>query len=557
MRSLCTVAAIVIVEGALATAQGILEELSAPDARANDLFGSAVAIDGARVLVGAPLRDDACAGDYDCQSGAAYLFDRDTLAASSTVVLHASDARPLDGFGHSVALAGGVAVVGAGRSTDWEGLLGTAYVFEEEQGSWRETARLHASGQAPEDGFAEVLATDGAHIAVGSPDDDVFGYPDAGTVTIFERVDGIWRETGRLSAPVPDPKMRFGSALALEGKLLLVGAPGDAHAGDSSGSVFVFREQHGVWELETRLSASDADWYDSFGAALALDGDRAGIGAPGADESGSDSGLVYVFERRDGAWQEQAKLEPHAAHEGLRFGWSVGLAGRTLVAGTPMDGANGNASGAIWAFREAREGWNEIAVLRPRDGEAVDFLGPALAFDAGHGIAGATGVDRGESPSVGAAYLFQIPAFATPCCDCASAAPCENYGDAAGCANSTGKGASLSITGTNELDPLGFELVAADLPPGAFCVLFLGPPGAPLPFGDGWRCIERTRGAFLRLATATARHDGRLVLGPEDLASLPRIVVPGTEWAVQLAFSDPSGPCGGGMGSTNAIVIDF
>src|SRR4029453_12637043 len=173
---------IVIVEGALATAQGILEELSAPDARANDLFGSAVAIDGARVLVGAPLRDDACAGDYDCQSGAAYLFDRDTLAASSTVVLHASDARPLDGFGHSVALAGGVAVLGAGRSTDWEGLLGSAYVFEEEEGSWGEAARLHPSVQAPEDGCAEVLPTDGAHIAVGSPDDDVFGYPDAGTV---------------------------------------------------------------------------------------------------------------------------------------------------------------------------------------------------------------------------------------------------------------------------------------------------------------------------------------------------------------------------------------
>jgi hypothetical protein len=66
-------------------------KLLAEDAAWNDLLGSGLAIDGDRVIAGAPGRDDACMNNPNCESGAAYIFQ---LAPTATQYGHCPTGAP-------------------------------------------------------------------------------------------------------------------------------------------------------------------------------------------------------------------------------------------------------------------------------------------------------------------------------------------------------------------------------------------------------------------------------------------------------------------------------
>ena len=102
------------------------QKLTALDAAGGESFGFSVAVRGNRVIVGAPRDDDA--GN---QSGSAYVF---RLGPIDDIWIHetkvtASDAAAEDQFGHSVAVRGDRAVVGARLDDDAGNSSGSAYIF--------------------------------------------------------------------------------------------------------------------------------------------------------------------------------------------------------------------------------------------------------------------------------------------------------------------------------------------------------------------------------------------------------------------------------------------
>ena len=92
-----------------------------------------------------------------------------------------------------------------------------------------------------------------------------------------------------LEAPDASPNDRFGHSLAIDGKVLVAGAPQDDDLGSASGSAYVFRGN----ELEAKLLASDGEAFDRFGDSVALDGDL--VAAVGTDKRVH---LVDVVARR-------------------------------------------------------------------------------------------------------------------------------------------------------------------------------------------------------------------------------------------------------------------
>ena len=99
------------------------------------------------------------------------------------------------------------------------------------------------------------------------------------------------------------------------------------------------------------LKASNTDANDVFGYSLALAGDTLVVGAPGeasaddnqTDNSAPNSGAVYVFTRTNGVWSQQAYLKASNAEAGDGFGGSVALTGDTLAVGaTGEASADGN-----------------------------------------------------------------------------------------------------------------------------------------------------------------------------------------------------------------------
>ena len=96
-----------------------LFKLVAHDGQMADYFGLSVAMDGDRIVVGAPLSDV-------LDLGAVYVFD--ALTGSELVKLVASDAQQQDGLGFSVALLDGLSCAGAPQNDDKGGETGSAYV---------------------------------------------------------------------------------------------------------------------------------------------------------------------------------------------------------------------------------------------------------------------------------------------------------------------------------------------------------------------------------------------------------------------------------------------
>lgn len=159
--------------------------------------------------------------------------------------------------------------------------------------------------------------------------------------------------------------------------------------------------------VEHRLTASDGADVDFFGQSVAIDGDRAVIGAPLDDDLGDNSGAAYIFERQgDGSWLEIDKLTSSDGGTEQRFAQSVALSGDYVVVGVPSDGEVGINGGAAYAFERQGDGsWLETDRILPSDGVTLDFFGFSAAVEGEDAVIGAYGTDT-TSPFGGALYAF-------------------------------------------------------------------------------------------------------------------------------------------------------
>jgi hypothetical protein len=107
---------------------------------------------------------------------------------------------------------------------------------------------------------------------------------------------------------------------------------------------------------------------------------------------------------------ELAKLLPEDGELEDYFGSTVAMAGNVAVVGVPYDDDNGDNAGAVYVFTGSGSDWAQRAKLLPSDGEALDFLGAAVAvgewYDGLYLLV--TGAPRADDNGLnsGAAYLF-------------------------------------------------------------------------------------------------------------------------------------------------------
>lgn len=180
----------------------------------------------------------------------------------------------------------------------------------------------------------------------------------------------------------------FAASIDIDGDVLVSGAPiWNRPAGEGTEAAYVYRmAPAGDWKLDATLIASDRDdgfQFDQFfGESVAIDGNRIAVGAPGADDVnlGDNTGAVYVFEYRDLAWVQTAKLNPAKAKLGAKFGRGLALDGDLLaVSGYPQ-------AGSVSVFQHGNAGWSEmepVPVPPAADGEPyevlIDLYGDTLA----------------------------------------------------------------------------------------------------------------------------------------------------------------------------------
>ena len=267
-------------------------KLTAADGAGEDNFGRSVAVEGNTVVVGAQGVDDA-----GLSSGAVYVFTTsDGWNTYTENKLTASDAAESDNFGWSVAIAGGVVVVGAyGVNTQ----TGAIYVFRTSDGWNTHTEiKLTASDAASGDQFGLSVAIDGNTVVVGArlDDDDGSG---SGSVYVFRTSNNgaSYNEVAKLKAHNAAENDLFGYSVAIDGGVIVAGAYAKgSKKGSSTGAAYIFSSDDGTnYDQVANVTAADAAAEDHFGLSVAIAGGTVVVGAYQDDDGGTDSGAVYIF----------------------------------------------------------------------------------------------------------------------------------------------------------------------------------------------------------------------------------------------------------------------
>ncbi|HPF41091.1 MAG TPA: hypothetical protein P5081_14295 [Phycisphaerae bacterium] len=382
-------------------------ELRHQGAAASGFYGSSVAISGDTAVVSAP--DEYVDGDH---KGAAYVFRRTAGNWGQVAILTRTPIVLSQRFGDSVAIDGDTIVIAA---PIYEG-VGAAYVYREVNGVWTSIATLIADNGAAGDNFATSVAISGNRIIVGATgfDDAAPGY---GAAYIFQEINGAWSQVAQLTNATEPLYGLFGYDVAIDGGVALVSAlygNGDVY---TRGAVFVFDDIDGVWQETGRLARGQSRTYDGFGYSIDLDGDIAVAGIP--EERGvipvepHISGSVYVFRRSGFNWQEVAKLKRPDNRAYGQFGFSVEVDDGTLIVGAPEITDLVYNCGYAYIFRDFGDDWRPVATLKPEARILDNNFGQAVAIDGQSILIGQAG-DTFDYRA-GLASVFE---FESPCGDC-------------------------------------------------------------------------------------------------------------------------------------------
>ncbi|MDO6583880.1 thrombospondin type 3 repeat-containing protein, partial [Photobacterium sp. 2_MG-2023] len=271
------------------------QKLTPTNPQTLDLFGSAIAIQGDRLLIGTPRKDnhgtDSGQVDYYLRTGTSWALSQQFVS---------NDIGADDNFGYSVALHDQTAVVGSPLG---DGHLGDVEVFTLSNGVWTEQQSLKNPGGAANDGFGASVAIHQDTIAVGIPYVENSAIPEAGAISVYTRNGGSWSLQAMLTSDTPS-NQSLGIDVALQNNKLFAGTetpdPADAE-------VIAFERTGNTWTIVQKISASSELFSDVFGYSTDVDGHTLVVGAPGTNKnlveqkSILDAGAVYVFEAdRDG-----------------------------------------------------------------------------------------------------------------------------------------------------------------------------------------------------------------------------------------------------------------
>jgi len=404
--------------------------ISSPSPAGRTAFGWSVVTIGNNILVGAP---GDTLGTGQANTGAAYLFDGITGDLLKTF----SNPNPDGGDRFGAALS--IAVVKNPGGEDYVNFIigapgednaaGAAYIFVSQAGVYLSPIPFRRPDPVTGDEFgASVAASTNFLFIVSAPAAEVGGVPDAGAVYILDFTSG---DTLTIPNPAPGDFDRFGTALAMVGKNLIVGTPSDGDATEAeAGAVYIYNSTTGdaVRTIRNPTGLGNVE----FGWSVAAFSEGFLVGAPFDDRDGRDAGAAYFFENRsDASPVIFRKLNPNRDE---LFGYSVAALGNNILIGArgssdipiPRDGAayffDGHTSNLIQTFTNPTQ-------------SSADLFGSSVAAIGNEVVVGAP-----FAAGAGVVYVFSN----TPACQLTPLSPID--GDEI-CGNGVEVKALLNIAG--------------------------------------------------------------------------------------------------------------
>lgn len=372
-------------------AQGQITKLPHADTTSGNYFGTAVALDGHRAIVGA-------SGEKSCGDGggAAYIFELTDSTGywEKTARLLPKDCVEGLTFGRKVAIDGRIALVAASLEYFATERSNAIYVYEENDvGEWNQTARLTGGSSRGAVGAAVAIHNNRALFTTAG--DPTPGSQKDGAAYIYEKENERWSLKHQLVGSGNIRRGVFGGNAVLHDNILAVAS--SAYFSRRAGSVYIFElDQHGSWSESTRLEGIE-DFYislDLYGNELLVGQARAGS---------RESGQATLFTRDStGAWLKTATLEPPTPYRKGAFGTEVALyKDRALVVGYDEQlRLNFNVDRVVYIYARHDGQWRYQGIIDI--GEAA--FGNSIDLYENTALVGAAG-----SSGAGKAYVIRIP----------------------------------------------------------------------------------------------------------------------------------------------------
>ena len=344
---------------------------------------------------------------------------KDDTSSLLGVELNPSDGNANDDFGYSVAIDGNTIVVGAiDHTVGPNQYQGVAYVFVESGGAWSQQAELVASDGQMLDQFGDSVAVSGNTIVVGA---SKYYNGGPGAAYVFEYANGAWKQQAELTSPQSGGATndQFGTSVAIDGNMILVGAPFRmVGSKQDQGSAYVFAQSGNTWSLVASLTTLGGRAGDHFGVQVALSGGTAVVGAPCHPSQDylcetPGPGAAYVYVETGGVWSQQAELTPSDGVSWDEFGSAVAVSGGTAVVGAPCHPAptgwpcyHSPGPGAAYVFVGNGGTWGQQAELTLPQPQALEDFGWAVAINGATTVIGALEHTVGSNQFQGAAFMF-------------------------------------------------------------------------------------------------------------------------------------------------------
>ena len=284
-------------------------------------------------------------------------------------------------------------------------------------------------------------AIDGDYMVAGAHLVDTLGINDCGAAFLYHWNDitCVWEQIDKIYAQsavgVLDLEgfCNFGAAVALEGDLIAVGAPGKTNGFASAGIVYIYRivgdEAIFVERLEALRNdlAIDRELNANFGASLKMHGQQLIIGAPLESQNDAlvsvlNAGAAYIFQW-NGITSEfdfRRKIFAPNRADNDQFGNEVSIFGNHAAVAAMLEDENELelmplfAAGSVYVFeREDGTGIWEFAhkIVAP-DRASMDSFGSSVDMTQDHIVVGSAWEDHDAlggafASEAGSTYIYK------------------------------------------------------------------------------------------------------------------------------------------------------
>ncbi|MEP3209959.1 MAG: FG-GAP repeat protein [Maribacter sp.] len=281
-----------------------------------------------------------------------------------------------------------------------------------------QVTRITPGGINEGDFFGYEIAANETFTVASAPFSDEKGQR-TGAVYIFMRNGTKFENTAHIIYPeLATTEDYFGWSIALDGEVLVVGAPRNDSMAENAGLAYVYEHVgNNNWNMIRQLAAPNPQPNQEFGTRVAIEAETIAISSKFDDDNyfdegditngaGVAQGSVFLFENVNN-WEYTQKLIPNSGqgHKWDAFGAAIAIQNGSIAVGAPgTDNTTYKFPGSVYVFKASNETWTLQSRIEASDGKSEDFFGVEVVLDDADLAIGASGSFNSLLPNSNQAY---------------------------------------------------------------------------------------------------------------------------------------------------------